>query len=236
MRRKGSKAKKVVDDDKFDEQKKMSYFRSLHVVKGKILTDLELVRMVQLCEKMTSQGWLNLFSDARKRFCKHEVREFYTNYTVSQGAVTTIVKGLVIQFDCIELGERLGVPSVAYSEYLRNSWPARSDGVSALEVTRKFAGRPRLTRATQAKKQAMQPFYQLIFEFVLKNLLQRLERRSDICLVLTYMDLIDREVLVNLHELTIKHIRRVADMGLGKHALLYGFLLGRIFLSLWGAC
>jgi len=79
------------------------------------------------------------------------------------------------------------------------------------------------------KKGDMQPLHQLLFWFVIKNIIPRAQERNqedamDQCLT----DLMDRGEQINLAAFMINHIMRIATTPRA-HDLGYGFLLTRVF-------
>jgi len=79
------------------------------------------------------------------------------------------------------------------------------------------------------KKEDMSSLHQLIFWFVIKNIIPRGQGRNmadamDQC----FIDLIDREEQINLPAIMIRHIARIANTS-REHYLGHGFLLTRIF-------
>jgi len=79
------------------------------------------------------------------------------------------------------------------------------------------------------KKGDMQPLHQLLFWFIIKNIIPRAQGRNqadamDQCLT----DLMDRGKQINLPTFMINHIMRIATTPRA-HDLGYGFLLTRVF-------
>jgi len=75
----------------------------------------------------------------------------------------------------------------------------------------------------------MSSLHQLIFWFVIKNIIPRGQGRNmadamDQC----FIDLIDREEQINLPAIMIRHIARIANTS-REHYLGHGFLLTHIF-------
>jgi len=75
----------------------------------------------------------------------------------------------------------------------------------------------------------MQPLHQLLFWFIIKNIIPRAQGRNqadamDQCLT----DLMDREEQINLPAFMINHIMRIATTPRA-HDLGYGFLLTKVF-------
>jgi len=79
------------------------------------------------------------------------------------------------------------------------------------------------------KKEDMQPLHQLLFWFIIKNIIPRAQGRNqadamDQCLT----DLMDRGEQINLPAFMLNHIMRIATTPRA-HDLGYGFLLTRVF-------
>jgi len=88
---------------------------------------------------------------------------------------------------------------------------------------------PGLKNPQVVKKGDMQPLHQLIFWFVIKNIIPRAQGRNqadamDQCLT----DLMDRGEQINLPAFMINHIARITTTPRA-HNLGYGFLLTRVF-------
>ena len=79
------------------------------------------------------------------------------------------------------------------------------------------------------KKGDMAPLHQLLFLFIIKNIIPRGQGRNqadamDQC----FTDLMDRGEQINLPTIMIRHIAHIANTT-RKHDLGYGFLLTRVF-------
>jgi len=75
----------------------------------------------------------------------------------------------------------------------------------------------------------MLPLHQLLFWFVIKNIIPRGQRRNMADAMDQYLiDLLDREEQINLPALMIRHIARMANTS-REHDLGYGFLLTQVF-------
>ena len=49
--------------------------------------------------KLRAQGWFELFTNTQLGCSAHELAEFYANYSVTGGVVTSTVKGKQLRFD-----------------------------------------------------------------------------------------------------------------------------------------
>ena len=88
---------------------------------------------------------------------------------------------------------------------------------------------PGLRSPQAVKKEDMQPLHQLLFWFIIKNIISRAQGRNqtdttDQCLI----NLMDRGEQINLSGFMINHIMRIATIPRA-HDLGYGFLLTRVF-------
>jgi hypothetical protein len=154
--------------------------------------------------------------------------EFYANCSVTQGVVTSSVGGTQITFDAAKLGEILGVPATGFEAYVREDRTALAPA-RLLELARKLGQQPRLQTPLSIKKGDMLPLHQLLFWFVIKNVIPRGQGRNmadafDQCLV----DLLDQEEQINLPAIMIRHIARITNTT-REHDLGYGFVLSLVF-------
>jgi len=68
-------------------------------------------------DKLRAQGWLELFTNTQLGCSVSDLIEFYANYSVTQGVVTSEVNGKRMRFDA-KLGEILGVPTTSFDIYV----------------------------------------------------------------------------------------------------------------------
>ena len=83
---------------------------------------------------------MELFTDPKKGCSVQNLAEFYANYVVTNGAVTSIVNGHEVRFDAKKLGELLGVSSEGFDVYMR-------EGKSILSEERLLALTQRLAKS-----------------------------------------------------------------------------------------
>jgi len=100
-----------------------------------------------------------------------------------------------------------------------------------LELSQKLSRQTGLQTPHSVKKGYMSSLHQLIFWFVIKNIIPRSQGRNmadamDQC----FIALIDREEQINLPAIMIRDIARIANTA-RQHDLGYGFLLTRVFKS-----
>jgi len=69
-------------------------------------------------EKLRAQGWLELFINTQLGCSIAELVEFYANFSVTQGVVTSKVGRKKIQFDAPKLREILGVQATGFDVYV----------------------------------------------------------------------------------------------------------------------
>jgi len=156
------------------------------------------------------------------------VAEFYANVSVSEGILTSTVNGVLIEVDGRALGVILGVPATGFDLYVRDD-KSLLGKAKLLELAQHLSQQPRLKSPQAVKKRDMQPLHQLIFWFIIKNIIPHAEGRNqadamDQCLT----DLVDRGEPINLPAFMINHIAPIATTPRA-HDLGYGFLLTRVF-------
>lgn len=209
------------------------HFLQKTVVRGKIVRPglLREQGLGSFLEKLDQQGWLELFSDGTLGCSVPDLAEFYANCAVTNGVVTSTVKGQDISFDTEDLGVLLGVPTVGFKAYVREDKTALSRD-QLLTLCRKIAQKPDLDIPRHVQKAEMVPLHRLLYWFVIKNIIPRGQGRNradamDLCLV----DLLDTGSQINLPALMISHIARIANTS-KDHDLGYGFLLCLVFEKL----
>jgi len=98
-----------------------------------------------------------------------------------------------------------------------------------LKLSQKLSQQSGLKTPQSVKKEDMTSLYQLLFWFIIKNVILRDQGRNladvmDQC----FIDLMDREEQINLPAIMIRHIARIANTT-KEHDLGYGFLLTYVF-------
>jgi len=156
------------------------------------------------------------------------VAEFYANVVVSESVLSSIVNGVLIEVDAQALGVILGVPATGFDLYVREDKSLLAKA-KLLELAQQLSQQPGLKSPQAVKKGDMQPLHQLIFWFIIKNIISCTQGRDQAnamgqCLT----DLMDRGVHINLPAFMINHIARIATTPRA-HDLGYGFLLTRVF-------
>ncbi|XP_070007550.1 uncharacterized protein [Nicotiana sylvestris] len=151
------------------EQDKLAKFGKRNILKGRLLKDLVELGMVWLIDALAVQSWKDMVLQMDGRLARNEIIEFMANAEVKDGIVTSQVKEVQVTFDAEKLGEILDIPAEGYDDY-----------------TRRFCNVPEVNEAKFVHKSEMKPQHKVLFEFVNKCLLPRLERRH----IANYMDLV----------------------------------------------
>jgi len=135
---------------------------------------------------------------------------------------------VLIEVDAKAFGVILGVPVTGFDLYVRED-KSLLGKAKLLELAQQLSQQPGLKHPQAVKKGDMQPLHQLIFWFIIKNIIPRGRGRNqadamDQCPT----DLMDRGEQINLPAFMITHIARIANTTRA-HDLGYGFLLTRVF-------
>jgi len=142
--------------------------------------------------------------------------------------LSSTVNGVLIEVNAQALGVILGVPATGFDLYVREDKSLLSRD-RLLELSQHLSQQPGLRSPQAVKKGDMQPLHQLLFWFIIKNIIPRAQGRNqadsmDQCLI----DLMDKEQQINLPAFMINHIMRIATTPRA-HDLGYGFLLTKVF-------
>jgi len=142
--------------------------------------------------------------------------------------VTSEVNGKKLHFDAKKLGEILGVLAVGFDVYVREDKFVLGTA-RLLELAQKLSQQTGLQTLQSVKKGDMTSIHQLLFWFIIKNVIQRGQGRNiadamDQC----FIDLLDRGEQINLPTIMIRHIAGIANTT-REHDLRYGFLLTLVF-------
>jgi len=103
--------------------------------------------------------------------------EFYANVTVSVGLMTTTVNRVIIEVDARALAVILGVPATGFDLYVRED-KSLLGKAKLLELAKHLSQQPGLKHAQAVKKGDMQPLHQLIFWFIIKNIISRAQGQN----------------------------------------------------------
>jgi len=179
-------------------------------------------------DKLKAQGWFELFTNTQLEYSQPDVAEFYVSTYVSEGMLTSMVNGVLIEVDARALGVILGVPATGFDLYVRED-KSLLGKAKLLELAQHLSQQPGLKSPQAVKKGNMQPLYQLIFWIIIKNIIPRAQGRNqadvmDQCLT----DLMDCGEQINLPAFMITHIVHIATTPRA-HDLGYGFLLTWVF-------
>jgi len=178
--------------------------------------------------KLRAQGWLELFANTQQGCSVPELADFYANCSVTNGVVTSAVNEWHFSFDAATLGDILGIPSRGFAVYVREDKTVL-ETARLLEISKRVSQKQGLRTPSSVKKGDLTPLHQLLFMFVIKNVIPRGQGRNsadlfDQCLV----DFLDREEPINLPAIMIRHIGRIVNTT-RNHGLGYGFLLTKVF-------
>jgi len=113
-------------------------------------------------QKLRVQGWFELFTNTQLGCSVHELAEFYTNCSVTEGVVTSTVGEMQLRFDAKTLGEILGIPSTGFDVYVREDKSVLGTA-RLLELSKKFSQQTRLKTPQSVKKGDMTSIHQLLF-------------------------------------------------------------------------
>ena len=96
--------------------------------------------------------------------------EFYANVSVTKGRVTSKVNGVQIEFDVQTLREILGVPAADFDLYV---WEDNSllGKAKLLDLAQRLSQQLGLKQPQPVKKGDMTPLHQLMFWFLIKNII-----------------------------------------------------------------
>ena len=118
--------------------------------------------------------------------------EFYANASLSGDVLLSTVNRVLIEVDARALRVILGVPATGFDLYVREDKSLLSKA-RLLELAQHLSQQPRLKSPQAVKKGDMQPLHQLLFWFIIKNIIPRAQGKNqadamDQCLT----DLMDR--------------------------------------------
>ena len=101
-----------------------------------------------------------------------ELVEFYANCMVTDGVVTSEVSGKKIKFDAKKLGDILGIPATRFDLYVRED-KSMLNKARLLVLAQKIGQQIGLQTPQSVKKGDMTSLDQLIFWFIIKNVIAR---------------------------------------------------------------
>ena len=137
--------------------------------------------------KLRAQGWLELFANTQQGCSLLELAEFYANCSVANGVVTSAVNEWHFSFDAATLGEILGIPSRGFDAYVRED-KTILETARLLEISKRVSQKQDLRTPSSVKKGNLTSLHQLLFMFIIKNVIPRGQGRNsadlfDQCLV-----------------------------------------------------
>ena len=140
-----------------------------------------------------------------------ELAEFYARRSVTEETITSDVNGVKVEFDAQKLGDILGVPTAGFDIYVRED-KSLLGKARLLELARKLSQQPGLKTPQAVKKGDVAPLHQLLFWFIIKNVIPKGQGRNqanamDQC----FTDLMDRGEQINLSAIMIRHIACIAN-------------------------
>jgi len=121
-------------------------------------------------DKLKAQGWFELFTNTQLGFSQPDVAEFYANVSVSEGVLSSTVNGVLIEVDARALGVILGVPATGFDLYV---WEDKFllGKAKLLELAQRLSQQPGLKSPQAVKNGDMQSLHQLIFWFIINNII-----------------------------------------------------------------
>jgi len=201
----------------------LAKFLKRSVVRGKIVKVAYFKEqgLKVFLDKLRSQGWLELFTNTQLGCSQPKLAEFYTKVSFTEGTVTSEVNGVQILFDAQKLGKILRILAVEFDIYVRED-KSLLDKARLLNLAQRLSQQPGLKHPQPVKKGDMAPLHQLLFWFIIKNIIPRGQGRNqadamDQC----FTDLMDRSEQLNLPTIMIRHIARIANTT-REHDLGYG--------------
>ena len=209
---------------------KLDKFQRRGIVRGKIVraSYFRDQGLEVFLDKLQSQGGFELFANTELGCSPADVVEFYANVALHGDVLSSTVNGVLIEVDAQALGVILGIPATGFDFYVREDKSLLGRD-KLLELSRHLSQQPGLRSPIAVKKSDMQPIHQLLFWFVIKNVIPRAQGRNQAdAMDQALIDLMDRGEQINLPAFMINHIMRIATTTRA-HDLGYGFLLTRVF-------
>ncbi|XP_059315619.1 uncharacterized protein LOC132066303 [Lycium ferocissimum] len=206
------------------EEERQNNLKGQKVLLGRVI-DLKIVgrkTLEELMEVLKSKKWEYLIEGPAMAYEK-EIADFFVNlrYTDDYSLVFN-VGTMEFNFDEEQLGKIFGVPT---DEANRLEEGDKATADFKLHIVKR--GEQVITE-TICKKQ-MKSQYQLLFEFVNKVMLPRIEKRCISKMYVVLMEILDGGHLISLPGIMLQHTIKVVDVKDGKHGLPYGFLLTKVF-------
>jgi len=128
-------------------------------------------------DKLRAQGWLALFPNTQLGCSVSDLAEFYANYVVTQGVVTSEINGKKLHFDAKKLGEILGVLATGFDVYVTED-NAVLGTARLLQLAQSLSQQLGLKAPQSIKKGDITFIHQLLFWFINKNVIPRAQGRN----------------------------------------------------------
>jgi len=96
---------------------------------------------------------------------------------MTEGTATSMVNGVQIEFEVQTLGDILGVPAARFDMYVRED-RSLFGKAKLLDSTQRLSQQPGLKHPQTVKKGDMTPLHQLLFWFIIKNIIPRYQGRN----------------------------------------------------------
>jgi len=175
-------------------------FQKQGVVRGKLVkvSYFQEQGLEVFIDKLKAQAWFELFTDTQMGCSQPDVAEFYANVSLTEGVLSSTVNGVLIEVDARALGVILRVPPTGFDLYVRED-KSLLGKARLLELAQHLSQQPGLRSPQAVKKGDIQPLHQLLFWFIIKNIIPCAQGRNqanamDQCLI----DLMDRGEQINL--------------------------------------
>ena len=115
---------------------------------------------------------LELFTNTQMGCSQPDLAEFYANVSVTEDRVTSTVNEVHIEFDAHTLGDILGVLADGFDLYIRED-KSLLGKAKLLDFAQRLSQQPWLKHPQAVKKGDMLPLHQLMFWFLIKNIIPR---------------------------------------------------------------
>ena len=106
-----------------------------------------------------------------------DLAEFYAQCSVTDGRLISEVNGVKIELDAQESGEILGIPATSFDIYVQEDKFVLGKA-RLVELAQKLSQQSGLKHPVAVKKGDMLPLHQLLFLFVIKNVIPRGQGRN----------------------------------------------------------
>ena len=123
-------------------------------------------------DKIKAQGWYELSTNTKMVCSQPDVAEFYANVSLHGDVITSTVNGVLIEVNAQALGVILGVASTGFDLYVREDKSLLSRE-RLVELSKHLSQQPGLRSPQAVKKGDMLPMHQLLFWFIIKNVIPR---------------------------------------------------------------